>query len=669
LTLSSATFDFSGSTAITDEGIRNHFKRDLQPWQPIAELIWNGFDAGAKSVRVITRENDIGGTTSVTVVDDGEGIDFTKPMDNFRRFNDSLKKRSHSTHGSKGRGRLAFHKICTNAVWHTKFHGRNAIIGIQSSSLSTINGREIPETEQNALLSSKPQGTCVELSNFTNNLPDQPELVHQLQLELGWHLAFNPEKSLILNATPISPPAHTLTQKTMYAEGIEFSVELIQWDEKLNSEKSYTYLRGSDGIPLHHMPSSLNHKPGYHTSLLVSSPWLDVLSSGEAELRSTFNDLSASKVWKGFSKLLSAFTQNHYQKFLARLADEQIEGFIEEGDFPDYKGVDPAYSSWRLGNTKRIVKGIILADPKLFKNSNKKQRKIIIRLLDKISVSSENSSLLEILDSVLDLDSAAMENFAAQIKRTKLQNIIQTIESLQKREHAIARIAEIMRHHYKVTLETPDLQGVIESNTWLFGNQYESIGAEEDTFTKIAENLRNTVKDINLVDKDDLEDVATVDGANRQVDLFLVRRQKQYDSNNQPYFRCVIIEIKRPSVSLNTKHLRQIDDYAAILSRHPEFNGIRTKYEIVLVGRKISDSNFDIHERLNNLADRNDPGLIGAGTPTNPIKKYVKTWQTIIEEFRISHDFMLSTLKTQRDSLEIESTKEELLDSLTEGAE
>lgn len=669
MTLSSATFDFSGSTAITDEGIRNHFKRDLQPWQPIAELIWNGFDAGAKSVRVITRENDIGGTTSVTVVDDGEGIDFTKPMDNFRRFNDSLKKRSHSTHGSKGRGRLAFHKICTNAVWHTKFHGRNAIIGIQSSSLSTINGREIPETEQNALLSSKPQGTCVELSNFTNNLPDQPELVHQLQLELGWHLAFNPEKSLILNATPISPPAHTLTQKTMYAEGIEFSVELIQWDEKLNSEKSYTYLRGSDGIPLHHMPSSLNHKPGYHTSLLVSSPWLDVLSSGEAELRSTFNDLSASKVWKGFSKLLSAFTQNHYQKFLARLADEQIEGFIEEGDFPDYKGVDPAYSSWRLGNTKRIVKGIILADPKLFKNSNKKQRKIIIRLLDKISVSSENSSLLEILDSVLDLDSAAMENFAAQIKRTKLQNIIQTIESLQKREHAIARIAEIMRHHYKVTLETPDLQGVIESNTWLFGNQYESIGAEEDTFTKIAENLRNTVKDINLVDKDDLEDVATVDGANRQVDLFLVRRQKQYDSNNQPYFRCVIIEIKRPSVSLNTKHLRQIDDYAAILSRHPEFNGIRTKYEIVLVGRKISDSNFDIHERLNNLADRNDPGLIGAGTPTNPIKKYVKTWQTIIEEFRISHDFMLSTLKTQRDSLEIESTKEELLDSLTEGAE
>jgi hypothetical protein len=668
LTTSSAAFDFSGSTTITDEGIRNHFKRDIEPWQPIAELIWNGFDAGAKSVRVVIRETDIGGTASVTVIDDGEGINFTKPMDNFRRFNDSLKKRSHSTHGSKGRGRLAFHKICANAVWHTKFQGRHAIIGIQSSSLSTINGREIPESEQNALLSSKPQGTCVELTNFTKNLPEQDELVHQLQLELGWHLAFNPEKSLFLNAAPIYPPAHVLTQRKIHAEGVDFSVELIQWDEKLNSEKSYTYLRGSEGIPLHHMPSSLNYKPGYYTSLSVSSPWLDVLSGRESELRSTFNELSASKAWKEFSKQLSIFTQNHYQEFLARLADEQIEEFIEAGDFPEYKDMDPTYSTWRLGNTKRIVKSIILADPKLFKSSNKKQRKIIIRLLDKISVSSENNSLFEVLDSVLDLDAVAMENFAAQIKRTKLQNIIQTIESLQKREHAIVRIAEIMRNHYKLTLETPDLQGVIESNTWLFGNQYESIGAEEDSFTKIAQNLRDSIKNIGIVDTDDLEDGVTVDGANRQVDLFLVRRQKQYDSNNQPYFRCVIIEIKRPSISLNSKHLRQVDDYATILSKHPEFNGVRTKYEIVLVGRKISSSNFDIHERLNNLADRNDPGLIGAGTISNPIKKYVKTWQTIIEEFRISHDFMLNTLKTQRDSLEVQATKEELLESLTEHA-
>lgn len=664
MTTSSKALDFSGSTTITDDGIRNHFKKDLEPWQPIAELVWNGFDAGAKTIRIITRETELGGTASVTVLDDGDGIDFTQPLNNFRRFNDSLKKKSHSTHGSKGRGRLAFHKICASATWHTKFQSRNALISIQSSSLSNIAGREIAETEQNALLVQQQQGTCVELTNFTKNLPDQECLYAQLQLEHGWHLAFNPEKTLVLNSTTVTPPQHTLTQHTVLVDGISFCIDLIQWSQKLHSEKSYTYLRGSEGIPLHHMPSSLNHKPGYYTSLLVSSPWLDALADKDSKLRSSFEDLSSSKIWKEFSKQLSSFTQQHYQQFLARLADEQIEGYIEEGDFPDYKGIDPSYSSWRLSNTKKIVKSIIIADPKLLKNSSKKQRKIIIRLLDKISVSSENSSLLEVLESVLELDANAMDNFATQIKRTKLQNIIQTIETLQKREHAITRIAEVMRNHYRTTLETPDLQGVIESNTWLFGNQYESIGAEEDTFTKIAENLRASVKEIDNIDEDDVDEGATIDGANRQVDLFLVRRQKQYDSNNQPYFRCVIIEIKRPSVALNKKHLRQIDDYAAILARHPEFNGVRTKYEIVLVGRKISDFDFDIRERLNSFIEKNDPGLIGAGTPTNPIKKYVKTWKTITEEFEISHDFMLSTLKTQRDCLELETTQEGLIESL-----
>lgn len=654
-------FDFSGNNTLTDAGIRNHFKKEMEPWQPIAELIWNGLDAGAQNVRVITRDSPLGGTSSVTVLDDGKGIEFTRPLDNFRRFNDSLKKKSHSTHGSKGRGRLSFHKICAKACWFTRFDGMDAKITVESSSLSSITGLRIKPEQQNALLKEKDAGTCVELTAFTRNIPTQENLLNDLRLELGWHLAFNPEKNISLNGVQITPPEHSKTTKTIIEVDSEFRVELIQWKEKLNSEKSHTYLVGSEQLPLHHMPSSLNQKPGYYTSVVISSPWFDVLASSDETLATNFGELSTSKTWKALSKSLNKFTQEHYQDFLVSLADEQIKAFEEEGDFPEYKEFDPSYSAWRRNHTKTIVRAIILNDPKLLKNSNKRQRKIIIRLLDKISVSSENSSLLDVLESVLELSATAMDQFANQINKSKLDNIIQTIEILQKRELAIERISEIMRNHYEKTLETPDLQGVIESNTWLFGNQYESIGAEEDTFTTIAKNLRNAIKGINDVDEEDVEGEASIEGANRQVDLFLVRRQKQFDSYNQPYFRCVIIEIKRPSISLNKRHLRQIDDYAGILAKHHEFNGIKTKYEIVLVGRKISGADYDIAERLIGLSDRNDPGLIGAG----PIKKYVKTWQTIIEEFRISNDFLLSNLKTRRDNLQ-GMTKEELVTALHE---
>lgn len=406
------------------------------------------------------------------------------------------------------------------------------------------------------------------------------------------------------------------------------------------------------------MPSSLNHKPGYYTSLFISSSWFDVYSSDQT-ISHEVEGLTNSKTWKHVSKKISEFAQDHYKKFLVSQADEQIEEFIEEGDFPDYSEFNSSYSEWRLNHTKNIVRAIIISDPKLLKRGTKRQRKIIIRLLDRISVSSENDALLDVLESVLELDKASMSQFSSQLKKTKLNSIIQTIETLQKRELAIQRISEIMRNHYKETLETPDLQKVIESNTWLFGNQYEILGAEEDTFTKIAKNLRDSIDEINVMTEGDIDEGASVEGANRQVDLFLVRKTKQFDSLDRPYYRCVIIEIKRPSVALSKRHLRQVDDYAEILSNHTECNSANTKYEIILVGRKISDKDFAIRDRLKGLVDRNEPGLIGDG----PIKRYVKTWRTIIDEFKISNDYLLSALQTQREHLE-NQTREELLQEL-----
>lgn len=648
--------DFSGSNTLTPESIRNHFKREMDPWEPIAELIWNGFDADATNIRVLLRENKLGGTESVTIIDNGKGIDVNRPLDNFRRFNDSLKKKSHAMHGSKGRGRLAFHKICSRAKWYTRFNGIDARIEVESSTLNSIEGHIIEQAAQNALLYSAPSGTCVELIDFKKNVPNSETLAKQLSLEFGWHLALNKNKALYVDEIKVEPPQHTRHDTKFTREDFEFQVSLLHWSEKLKSEKSYIYCLSSNDSTTHHMTSSLNHKSGYYTSIFIKSSFFDQLAPNGA-LSLQFADIVGSRAWKLALRELNNFLQEQYQIFLAALADQQIQGFEEEGDFPDYSEFGKDYSEWRRQHTKQIIKTIIITDPTLFKNSTKRQRKIIIRLLDKISVSSENDALLDILEGVLGLDASTMSLFAKQLSKAKLENIIKTIEVLQKRELAVNRISQIMRDHYLETLETPDLQGVIESNMWLFGNQYESIGAEEDTFTRIAENLRNKVVD-GSVDVSELESAQHIEGANRQVDLFLVRKQKQFDSLSRPYFRCVIIEIKRPSVALNKKHIRQVDDYAEILAKHPEFSGLRTKYEIVLVGRKISEQDYEISSRLEALTDKNEPGLVSSGQ----IKVYVKTWQTIIEEFRISNDFLLDNLKTKRQVLE--SSKDELIAEL-----
>lgn len=126
--------------------------------------------------------------------------------------------------------------------------------------------------------------------------------------------------------------------------------------------------------------------------------------------------------------------------------------------------------------------------------------KILITLLDRLSVSNENDALFDVLNSVLELDQSSVEALASQLKRTTLENIISTIELLQRRQKAVHELREIMNVHYAKVRETPDLQKIIENNTWLFGPQYELLGAEEATFTRIAKSLRDTVKEIEGID-------------------------------------------------------------------------------------------------------------------------------------------------------------------------
>lgn len=220
-----------------------------------------------------------------------------------------------------------------------------------------------------------------------------------------------------------------------------------------------------------------------------------------------------------------------------------------------------------------------------------------------------------------------------------------------------------MNDHYHEVLETPDLQKIIENNTWLFGSGYETLGAEEDTFTKIAKNLRDKIPQVNTISVDDLDDeVAGVAGANRQTDLFLARRIPTVDSNGQKVFRCVIIEIKRPSISLNVKHLRQLDDYANIIKKHAEFGSEKMRFELILLGRKISSSDTEIVSRMNGHIARGELGLVGDDPR---MKRFVMNWYTLLDSFELANNFLLDQLKIKRSFFEV-STKEELVAELQE---
>ena len=655
--------NFNGTAQITDDGIKKHFKT-MEPHKAIFELIWNGFDARASNVNVRLIKNALDRVESVSICDDGDGIDLLNLDNSFQKFNESNKKNDDDLHGSHGRGRLAFHKLANEAVWFTKYENENAKICISADAISKYEGEFISIENQLGFVNNLKSGTCAILSSLYPKVqfPSDESLLDSLKKEFSWLLIVNQHRKLLLNGVEVPILENSCFEKDVQIENINFKIKAIRWHEKLSHDKSCNYLLDSHQKIIYKELSKANNKIEFYTSCYALSEWNDSYNKDELEMDS--NAESQQKILKKINKEMSDFLKEIYEAYLREYVDAKIEIYDEKGYFPSYLGYDNSYALWRKKNTKDAFKSIYLADPKVFANLAIKPLKIIIRMLDKLLVSNENDAIFDVLDDILDLSDIQVDLLAKQLKSTTLENIISTIETLQKRELAVTKLIELMDNHYESVLETPDLQKIIEANTWLFGAQYEILGAEEDSFTKIAKKLKEEIKGIDDYDLEDLDlddrNDLVIEGLNRQVDLFLARKKSTLDAFGNQIYKCIIVEIKKPSISLNKKHLNQLNDYAEIISRHPSFSSGKLFFELILIGRKISKDDFSIKSRLENNKSQGELGLV---LKTEKMKCYVKDWYTIFDEFKLSNSYLLENLKSKYEDLSTES-KISLVDDL-----
>lgn len=104
----------------TDHSITGQLTH-LKPEQALGEYIWNGFDANATKISIETETNAIQGIASITIADNGDGIDINDLENTLDLFLDSKKKvvSKPTTRGKKGRGRFSFVKFCAQATWQT----------------------------------------------------------------------------------------------------------------------------------------------------------------------------------------------------------------------------------------------------------------------------------------------------------------------------------------------------------------------------------------------------------------------------------------------------------------------------------------------------------------------------------------------------------------------
>ena len=327
----------SGSAQITAEGIKKHFQ-NIEPYQPLIELAWNGYDANANAVKIVVKTNEIDGLENITVLDDGLGINTQNLINSFGKFNESEKRHDETKHGSHGKGRLAFHKLCDNACWFTKNSDEQAKITIKSDSIKDYEGISIADAEQHQLLRNQETGTCVELSNFSNNLlSEEKTLFNILSDEFGWFLALNPETTLKINNRAIAIPEHEIHEQDFHIDGYEFKAKIIRWIKKPNSEKSYNYLITSRCRIVKKELSKFNKKMGFHTSAFVYSDWIDQYDPEALEIAPDTE--KNQKIYTKIMKAIQDFQRDIYTNYLRAFVDQEIAKYDEQGFFPSYSGL------------------------------------------------------------------------------------------------------------------------------------------------------------------------------------------------------------------------------------------------------------------------------------------------------------------------------------------
>ena len=631
------TKTLKNSLKVTTHSIKKKIK-NFKSIESIYELMWNGFDAGATRVELSIRRNELKGIEEILIFDNGSGIDFSSQTCGFNKYDDSEKKNSIQTHGKDGVGRFSFHRLCNKAEWHTKIDKTVYKTTIDSTKLEEFTTVEL-ESSEIELLQKLVSGTVVRLLGFNGkeNLPLDDDIVRFLSIEFGWYLAIKESVEIIFNDRKIKTPEADFFKYTFELEGLSFDTHFYRWHKKPSSEKSYDYYINSKSDVKSRELSGFNMRPKFFLSTVIKSKVFDDSDLDLMPMNSELFD------WNQLKSEVLVKQEEMYISFLQNQANKIVENYDEKGFFLESKGIDRDYNIWRNKNIKTIVKELYISDPSLFNNLKDKPAKILIRLLDKVIVSSENDSLMNVLEGVLDLEQGGLDRLSKIITDSSLENIISTIEEVTKRLSVLKMFREVMEYKYHKVLETPDLQKVIEKNSWLFGEQYSLIGAEEDDFYKLAKELRNKVKDIDEVEIDELEEGVCIEGARRQVDLFLASKRMSYDESNNKIFKCLIIEIKRPGVSLNKKHLRQLEDYAEIISKHPSFGtSNKMRFELVLIGRNISKNDTAIRSKLDSSKIHQEPGLVNKD---DKIKTYIRDWFSILDEHELSQNYLLEKLK------------------------
>lgn len=557
------------------------------PTKALAELIWNGLDADANKITISFEITNLQYIQTIKVDDFGHGIDFDEVDYCFGNLGNSWKKKADRSkdkkrilHGKEGQGRFRAFALGEYVSWDTRYRTPTGLFEYHiAGSRATQTCFQIDDKpRQSSVSTSGTQVTITNVDRRCNYLTTegaQQEITELLALYLTQYR----EVEVDYNGTTINP-------SDLYESVIDLPIDSILTDEMQVVTATLTvvewkrrvehglYLCNGDGFALERITAGVRPEGFFYTAYLSS----DYIS--EADQNNTLLLWNSDPV---LSQLIEAAREKlkaHFRKKASEAATDLVDEWKKEQVYP-FVG-EPANLVEEIERQVFDVCALSVNSflPE-FSKAGTGSKRFSFRLL-KHAIETGPSALQRILSEVLELSEDKQQELADLLERTTLEAIINAAREVTERLDFLRGMESLVfdPSTRKATRERTQLHRLVARHAWIFGDQYH-LSSDDESLTNVLRKHLAFRGDEIVVE----EPVVMDDGREGVVDLMMSKRIKV--GRNQ--YQHLVIELKRPSVSIDFSVLDQVDRYADAIIKDERFVNTGTHWVFWAVSNKIDD--------------------------------------------------------------------------------
>lgn len=540
----------------------------------LVELIWNALDAEADRVAVRFDRGSLGDggaehVTRVWIEDNGHGIEPDTAVERFTSLGDSWKlglagrtlNGKRVLHGKHGRGRFFAYSLGYAATWKTiwqKDDGTRVEYRIEGSrtAINHFSDSKVAATE-------KPEtGTVLDIrvdqGRSLSSLLDE-DLPVRLSARFAPHLLGNTDiqvrvDGVLLDPIPlIAAREDDVVLDELASEDLEGHASplfrLIEWNDQVRGEMPSVVLCNEGGAALAEFDAQ-RRQPVKVTGYVL---W-EGFDSERQDL------LLAEMAYAPIIEAARTRVASYIRRRVDDLRGSIVKQLVDEQSYP----YPTAPSEDPVEQAEQQLYDVMLVAARSAIGANKRERRMTARLMQ-IAVQERTSDVDEIIDDVLGLPPDIRDLLRDLLKDTSLASIVKAGGEVRSRIELVVGLRRLLysRDTADQMREVDQLHPLVLNHEWLFGEEWR-LSRSESSLTNV---LRSVVPESVILESELLAaggQVVRTDGTGGRVDLLLQRLF--HGPSGKP--ERLVVELKRPSLTLAPEHLEQVRSYARALDRH-----------------------------------------------------------------------------------------------------